>query len=57
MEFSPSPRAAALLQNAEVFFETEILPRHREWVQAVCIEGKPAPFLEYLKTKTRAQGL
>ena len=57
MNFTQSPRAADLLHRAEAFFKAEILPRHREWVQTVCVEGKPAPFLDQLKAKARARGL
>lgn len=56
VKFSPFPRAAELLHKAETFFKAEILLRHRQWVQTVCIEGKPVAFLEDLKAKSRAQG-
>lgn len=42
---------------AEAFFDSEILPRHRGWVEHVVRRGEPAPFLPALRAKARAAGL
>ncbi len=39
------------------FFETEILPRHRDWVRHVSGSRTPAPFMAGLQDKARAAGL
>lgn len=39
------------------FFDTEILPRHREWVRHVASSRAPAPFMVALQDKARAAGL
>lgn len=57
MDFQLSGKSTEILQKAEAFFNAEILPRHREWLQTVYMDGKPSPFLEELKSKARAQGL
>lgn len=57
MYFHHTARSADLHAKAQAFFRAEILPRHREWEQIVCQEGKPAPFLKDLQAKAREQGL
>ncbi len=39
------------------FFDAEILPRHRDWVEHVVRLREPAPFLPELQAKARAAGL
>ncbi len=39
------------------FFDSEILPRHRDWVEHVARRREPAPFLADLRAKARAAGL
>ena len=39
------------------FFDKEILPRHRDWVEHVVRRREPAPFLGELQGKARAAGL
>ncbi len=41
----------------EAFFDTEILPRHREWARHVAQSRAPAPFMAALQAKARAAGL
>jgi acyl-CoA dehydrogenase len=41
----------------EAFFDKEILPRHRDWVEHVARRREPAPFLPELRAKARAAGL
>jgi len=46
-----------LTAAVEAFFETEILPRHREWVEHVVRRRQPAPFLAGLRSRAREAGL
>jgi acyl-CoA dehydrogenase len=41
----------------QAFFDSEILPRHRDWVEHVTRRGEPAPFLADLRAKARSAGL
>ena len=43
--------------EVEAFFEQEILPRHRDWVEHVARRREPAPFVADLRDKARAAGL
>lgn len=57
MDFTESARGRALREQAQAFFDAQMLPRHREWHQAVVVEGKPAPFMDELRTRARREGL
>jgi acyl-CoA dehydrogenase len=46
-----------LLATVQAFFDTEILPRHRDWVEHVVRRREPAPFVADLRAKARAAGL
>jgi acyl-CoA dehydrogenase len=46
-----------LRQLVQAFFDSEILPRHREWVEHVVRRREPAPFMAELQAKARAAGL
>ncbi|MFZ5781049.1 MAG: acyl-CoA dehydrogenase family protein [Pseudomonadota bacterium] len=46
-----------LTAAVEAFFETEILPRHREWVEHVVRRRQPAPFMDGLRRRAREAGL
>lgn len=48
---------AELHATVEAFFESEILPRHREWVAYVAGHQGTPPFLTELRAKARAAGL
>ncbi len=39
------------------FFDSEILPRHRDWVEHVARQREPAPFLADLRARAKAAGL
>lgn len=52
-----SGRIAALHAEFRAFFDVEVLPRHRDWVQQVVREGRAADFLPALCEKARAAGL
>ena len=41
----------------QTFFDDEILPRHRDWIEHVSRRREPAPFLVDLRAKARAAGL
>ncbi len=57
MDFELSPDARAIRDRAEAFFQARILPRHREWHQAVVRDGRAAPFMAALQKEARAEGL
>jgi len=46
-----------LCAAVQAFFDAEILPRHRDWVEHVGRRREPAPFLADLRVKARASGL
>ncbi len=46
-----------LLAAVQAFFDAEILPRHRDWVERVVRRREPAPFVTDLRAKARAAGL
>jgi acyl-CoA dehydrogenase len=48
---------AELVASVEAFFDTEILPRHRDWVEHVVRRTEPAPILAGLQAKARDAGL
>ena len=57
MDFETAPRAAEMSKQVEEFMAREVLPRHREWVQCVVRENRPAPFMAAVQAKARAAGL
>lgn len=57
MDFDNTSRTKELFRRAEAFFDTEILPLHREWAETVYNNNAPFPHLEELKAKARKQGL
>lgn len=58
MNFELSPRAREMAGRVGAFMDRELLPRHREWTQAVVREGKAgAAFMPGLQAQTRAEGL
>ncbi len=57
VSFEISEPAHAVIERAQAFYAAQILPRHREWVQTVCRDGKPAAFVKDLQKKAREQGL
>jgi acyl-CoA dehydrogenase len=57
MIFELSAAGQAVINRVEAFFSGEILPRHREWVQAVKVDGVHPPFIRELQEKARSQGL
>ena len=57
MDFNLAPKAQEIGARVDAFFDAEILPRHRDWGQAVVREGRDAPFMDALRAKARAAGL
>ena len=57
MDFSESPKAREMRERLAAFFEAQVLPRHREWHDAVVVKRTPAPFLPALRAAAREQGL
>ncbi|MEM6847718.1 MAG: acyl-CoA dehydrogenase family protein [Pseudomonadota bacterium] len=54
---SGTGRTTDLRERLQDFFDTEVLPRHRDWVRQVIREGRPADFLPAVRKKARAAGL
>ena len=57
MDFSESPKARDLRERLSAFFESQVLPRHHAWHDAVVVNRKPAPFMPALRAAAREQGL
>jgi acyl-CoA dehydrogenase len=57
MDFDLSERSDQLRARLQAFFDREVLPRHRAWLQHVAIHREPAPFIGELRRKARAVGL
>ena len=57
MEFELSETGRAWRDRVQTFFDTEVLPRNREWHEHVVTRGEPAPFMRELRSTARAQGL
>lgn len=57
MHFELSPRAQTLRAQVQDFFDTEVLPRHRDWHEHVVVRGGTAPFMAALRTEARSRGL
>lgn len=56
MDFEPSPKARARLQQLEAFIERFVLPYNAAWHRCAG-EGVPPPFLQDLKELARSEGL
>ena len=57
MNFDPTPRARQWLERLQQFFDAEILPRNRAWIEHVVRRGEPAPFMPEVRAKARAAGV
>src|SRR6202165_4752724 len=57
MDFELSERSEQWRKKLQAFFDQEVLPRHRAWVEHVAIRGEAAPFMGELQQKARAAGL
>jgi acyl-CoA dehydrogenase len=57
MDFDLSGRSEQWRKRLQVFFDQEVLSRHRAWVEHVAVNRGPAPFMDELQQKARAAGL
>jgi acyl-CoA dehydrogenase len=56
MDFDLSSRSEIWRGKLQAFFDAEILPRHRAWLDHAA-KGEVAPFMGDLQRKARAAGL
>jgi acyl-CoA dehydrogenase len=56
MDFEPSARSEQWRRKLQSFFDSEVLPRHRAWLDHTG-RGEAAPFMGELQQKARAEGL
>src|SRR5215469_6590417 len=57
MDFDLSARSQAWRQKLQAFFDREVLPRHRAWLEHVVTRSENPPFMPALQVKARAAGL
>src|SRR5712664_3120924 len=57
MDFDLSERSEAWRARLQAFFDREMLPRHRAWVEHVVCNREAAPFMGELQQKARSAGL
>jgi acyl-CoA dehydrogenase len=56
MDFEPSARSEQWRRKLQSFFDSEVLPRHRAWLEHTA-RREAVPFMGELQQKARAQGL
>ncbi len=57
MDFDLSPEAEQWRNKLQAFFDAEVLPRHRAWLEHVTESREAPPFMADLQQKARAAGL
>ena len=57
MDFDLSARSEQWRERLQAFFDKEVLPRHRAWVEHVANHRETPPFMGDLQQKARAAGL
>ena len=57
MDFDLSGRSEQWRKKLQAFFDAEVLPRHRVWLEHVAGRGEAAPFMSELQQKARVAGL
>jgi acyl-CoA dehydrogenase len=57
MDFELSARAETWRARLQSFFDTEVLPRHRAWIEHTANGRETAPFMGELQQRARAAGL
>src|SRR5260370_25807827 len=57
MDFDLSERSEALRKRLQAFFDQQVLPRHRAWVEHTASHRDAPPFMRDLQQKARAAGL
>ena len=57
MDFNLSERSEQWREKLQAFFDREVLPRHRNWLDHVAGSRATAPFMADLQHKARTAGL
>jgi acyl-CoA dehydrogenase len=57
MDFNLSAKSEQWRERLQSFFDREVLPRHRAWLEHAAIKRETAPFMGELQQKARAAGL
>jgi acyl-CoA dehydrogenase len=57
MDFDLSARSEQWRQRLQSFFDRELLPRHRGWVEHTAVKREAVPFMDELQQKARSAGL
>src|SRR3954452_13958672 len=57
MDFNLSVKSEQWRDRLQSFFEREVLPRHRAWLEHAAVKREGAPFMGELQQKARAAGL
>jgi len=57
MDFDLSARSEQWRQRLQSFFDQEVLPRHRAWIEHTATSRETAPFMGDLQQKARSAGL
>jgi len=57
MDFDLSPRSEQWRKKLQAFFDAEVLPCHRAWLEHVAANTQTPPFMADLQQKARAAGL
>jgi len=57
MDFNLSAKSEQWRERLQSFFDREVLPRHRAWLEHAAIKRETAPFMGALQQKARAAGL
>ena len=57
MDFDLSEQSEAWRKRLQAFFDQEVLPRHRAWVEHTASHRDAPPFMRDLQRKARAAGL
>jgi alkylation response protein AidB-like acyl-CoA dehydrogenase len=57
MDFDLSATSEAWRGRLQSFFDREVLPRHRDWVEQTAFNRETPPFMGDLQAKARAAGL
>ena len=54
MDFNLSAKSEQWRERLQSFFDREVLPRHRAWLEHAAIKRETAPFMDELQQKARA---
>ncbi len=56
MDFDLSERSEHWRKRLQSFFDQEVLPRHRDWLEHAAASRETPPFMAELQHKARAAG-